>query len=267
MARRGARHELGEGQMFPIADENEPGRGPAFVTLAFIAINLAVFFLIQLNNDAFTYGYSAIPAEITHGIDIVEPQVIEVDGQQIPIPEAPGPSPIYLTLITSMFMHGGFAHILGNMLFLWIFGDNVEHRVGHIPYAIFYLVAGIIGSLAQIAISPDSVIPSLGASGAISGVLGAYLVFFPNNKVWIIVFRFIPYAVPAIVAIGLWALFQFISGFGSIATTDETTGGVAYMAHIGGFVAGVIFGLIGRTIWGSGARGTPAGQRQYGFSR
>jgi membrane associated rhomboid family serine protease len=165
-----------------------------------------------------------------------------------------------------MFMHGGIAHIAGNMLFLWIFGDNVEHRVGHIPYALFYIAAGIIASFAQIAVQPDSVIPSLGASGAISGVLGAYLVMFPSNKVTVILGR-APTQVPAIVAIGIWAVFQFISGFGAIATTDETTGGVAYMAHIGGFIAGVIFGLIGRTIWGSGPRGTPAPDRRYGFSR
>jgi membrane associated rhomboid family serine protease len=267
MARRDARHELGERQMFPIGDQNEPGKGLPFVTLAFIAINLAVFFLIQVSDEAFTYAYSAIPVEITKGIDLVEPTVVQSGGQEVIIPQEPGPSPIYLTLLTSMFMHGGIAHIFGNMLFLWIFGDNVEHRVGHIPYLLFYLVAGIIGSLAQIAIDPDSVIPSLGASGAISGVLGAYLVMFPSNRVTVIMFRFVPYQVPAIVAIGIWAVFQFISGFGAIATTDETTGGVAYMAHIGGFVAGVIFGLVGRTIWGSGPRGTPAGQRQYGFSR
>ena len=252
--------------MFPIGDENEPSKGPPFVTLAFIAINIAVFVLLQLPNEAFTYAYSAIPAEITTGIDLVKPVVVESGGQEITIPQEPGPSPIYLTLITSMFMHGGIAHIFGNMLFLWIFGDNVEHRVGHIPYALFYLAAGLIAAFAQIAVNPDSVIPTLGASGAISGVLGAYLVMFPSNKVTVILGRF-PTQVPAIVAIGIWAVFQFISGFGAIATTDETTGGVAYMAHIGGFIAGVIFGLIGRMIWGSGPRGTPAPERRYGFSR
>jgi membrane associated rhomboid family serine protease len=252
--------------MLPIGDENEQGKGPPFVTLAFIAINIAVFVLLQLPNEAFTYAFSAIPVEITKGIDLVKPVVIESGGQQVTIPQEPGPSPIYLTLLTSMFMHGGIAHIAGNMLFLWIFGDNVEHRVGHIPYAIFYIVAGIIASFAQIAVNPDSVIPSLGASGAISGVLGAYIVMFPSNKVTVILGR-VPTQVPAIVAIGIWAVFQFISGFGAIATTDETTGGVAYLAHIGGFIAGVIFGLIGRTIWGSGPRGTPAPDRRYGFSR
>jgi len=252
--------------MLPIGDDNEPAKGPPFVTLAFIAINIAVFFLIQMNDPAFTYGYSAVPAEITQGIDLVGAIPIEVGGQEVIIPQEPGPSPIYLTLITSMFMHGGIAHIFGNMLFLWIFGDNVEHRVGHIPYLLFYLAAGIIASFAQIAIAPDSVIPTLGASGAISGVLGAYIVMFPTNRVTVMV-GLAPVLVPAIVAIGIWAVFQFISGFGAIATTDETTGGVAYMAHIGGFIAGVIFGLVGRTIWGSGPRGMPAPERRYGFSR
>ena len=245
--------------MFPIGDQNEPGHGPAFVTLAFIAINVAIFFLLQLpesgeREQRFTYGYSAVPLEITTGRDLTEPQPVTIDGQRVAIPQAPGPEPIYLTLLTSMFMHGGIAHILGNMLFLWIFGDNVEHRVGHIPYAAFYIGAGVVAAFAQIATNPDSVIPTLGASGAISGVLGAYLVMFPQNRVTVVAFRFIPFQVPAIVAIGLWAVFQFINGFGAIAVTDETGGGVAYMAHVGGFVAGLVFGLIGRGIWGSGPR-------------
>ncbi len=244
--------------MFPIGDENEPGRGPGLLTLALILVNVAVFLLLQLPESAgsdqpFTYGFSTIPAEITTGRDLVEPQPIVVDGERALVPQAPGPDPIYLTLLTSMFMHAGWAHLLGNMLFLWIFGDNVEHRVGRLTFLVFYLVAGVIASLAQIAASPNSVIPSLGASGAISGVLGAYLVLFPNNRVWIIVFRFVPYAVPAVVAIGLWALFQFVSGFGAIAVSDETVGGVAYLAHVGGFIAGLVFGFL--------ARGFGGGQR------
>jgi rhomboid family protein len=266
MARARRAPELGEDDMFPVGDENEPSKGPPIVTLAIIAINVAVFFLLQMNNDAFTYAYSAIPLEITKGIDLVQAVPIDVGGEQVLIPQEPGPSPIYLTLLTSMFMHGGIAHIFGNMLFLWIFGDNVEHRVGHIPYLLFYLAAGIIAAFAQIAVAPSSVIPTLGASGAIAGVLGAYLVMFPGNRVTVL-FGLRPMLVPAIVAIGLWAVFQFISGFGAIATTDETTGGVAYMAHIGGFIAGVVFGLVGRTIWGSGPRGTPAVDRRYGYSR
>jgi membrane associated rhomboid family serine protease len=134
------------------------------------------------------------------------------------------------------------------MLFLWIFGDNVEHRIGHGLYLVFYVVAGIIASFAQIMIATASVIPTLGASGAISGVLGAYLVMFPTNRVTVFLFRFLV-PVPAIVAIGMWAALQFINGFGAIAVTEETGGGVAYMAHIGGFVAGVVAGIVFRAIF------------------
>jgi membrane associated rhomboid family serine protease len=235
--------------MFPIADENEPGHGLPWVTLSLIAINIAVFLLLQQAgaNDRFTYGFSAVPFEITHGVDLV--------GSRGGIPQAPGPEPIYFTLLSSMFMHGGWLHIGGNMLFLWIFGDNVEHRVGHVTYLLFYLVAGLIAGFAQILVSPDSAIPSLGASGAISGVLGAYLVMFPGNRVTVFVFRFLT-RVPAIIAIGMWAALQFINGFGSIAVSQET-GGVAYMAHIGGFVAGLVAGVLFRTLF----PGRPAARR------
>ena len=231
--------------MFPIGDENLRGRGPAVVTLTLIAINVAVFLLLQLPNDAFTYAWSAVPFEITTGRDLVEP--VTVPGLPMPIPQYPGPDPIQLTLLSSMFMHGGWLHLGGNMLFLWIFGDNVEHTLGRIPFLVFYLVAGLIASFAQILVDTNSVIPTLGASGAISGVLGAYLVLFPGNRVTVFLFRFVT-QVPAIVAIGMWAVLQFINGFGSIATSEETTGGVAYLAHIGGFVAGVAAGLVARSL-------------------
>jgi membrane associated rhomboid family serine protease len=236
--------------VFPIGDENVRGRGLAYLTLAFIAINIGVFVLLQLDSDAFTYGYAAIPLEITTGQDITRPVPVTVDGQRFAIPQAPGPEPIQLTLLSSMFMHGGWLHLLGNMLFLFIFGDNVEHRMGMLLYGGFYIIAGLVASLAQIAISPSSPVPTLGASGAISGVLGAYLVMFPGNRVTVLVLRFVPMQVPAIVAIGLWAVLQFINGFGQIAVSQETTGGVAYMAHIGGFVAGLVAGFIFRGVGG-----------------
>jgi membrane associated rhomboid family serine protease len=250
--------------MFPISDENERGHGPAYVTLAFIAINVFVFLVLQgagasTEGAEFTYGYSAVPHEITAGVDLTEDEVVIIGGEQVPIPQEPGPSPIWLTLFTSMFMHGGWLHLGGNMLFLWIFGDNVEHRIGHGLYVVFYVVAGIIASFAQILVDTDSVIPTLGASGAISGVLGAYLVMFPTNRVTVFLFRFLV-PVPAIVAIGMWAVLQFINGFGSIAVTEETGGGgVAYMAHIGGFVAGVAAGIVFRAIFREPRhpRGTP----------
>jgi membrane associated rhomboid family serine protease len=245
--------------MFPIGDENERGHGPAFVTLAIIALNVLVFIFLQgagaPEGDEFTYGYSAVPREITRGVDLTEPEPIVVEGQQVAVPQEPGPSPIWLTLFSSIFMHGGWLHLGGNMLFLWIFGDNVEHRIGHVLYLVFYLVAGIIASFAQILTDTDSVIPTLGASGAISGVLGAYLVMFPMNRVTVFIFRFLT-PVPAIVAIGMWGILQVVSGLAAPAGT----GGVAYMAHIGGLVAGLAAGLLFRMIFNEPRhpRGTPA---------
>ena len=242
--------------MLPLSDQNLPGRGIAWLTVAFIVVNVAVFLVLQLgpDGDAFTYGYSAIPAEITGGVDLTEPQTIVIDGERVQIPQEPGPRPILLTLLTSMFMHGGWLHLGGNMLFLWIFGDNVEHTIGAPLYLLFYLAAGVVGSLAQVWVDPTSVIPTLGASGAISGVLGAYVVLFPSNRVLVFLFRVLVY-VPAIVAIGLWAALQFFLGFAAIAETQQT-GGVAYMAHVGGFVTGVAVGLLARTM-GIGRGGTP----------
>jgi len=253
--------------MLPIGDENERGHGPAFISLAFIALNIAVFLLLQgaggPSGEEFTYGYSAVPFEITNRVDLVEPEQITVDGSPFQVPQEPGPEPIWLTLLSSMFMHGGWLHIGGNLLFLWIFGDNVEHRIGHIPYLAFYLVAGVIASFAQILVETDSIIPTLGASGAISGVMGAYLVMFPTNRVTVLLLRF-PMRVPALVAIGLWAAFQFVNGIGAFAVTEQTSGGVAYMAHIGGFVAGVVAGLFFRVIFHSPRRPRGAPASAYG---
>jgi membrane associated rhomboid family serine protease len=239
--------------MFPIGDQNEPGHGPAIVTLAIIAVNVAVFVFLQNlgNNPDFTYGWSAIPREITTGTDLLQAQLITVDGQQFRVPQAPGPDPIQLTLLSSMFMHGDLLHIGGNMLFLWVFGDNVEHRAGRVLFLVAYLAAGLVGSLAQILSSADSPIPTLGASGAISGVLGAYLVLFPGNRVTVFLFRFLT-QVPALVAIGIWIAFQVFANF----TQPVGGGGVAYLAHIGGFAAGVVAGLLFRAL--------PARRPSYG---
>ena len=232
--------------MIPIGDEANPRGGLPIVNLAIIAVNVLVFLLLQLPSDSFTMGYSAIPFEITHGKDLVGPVTVALaDGTSGTIVEAPGPSPIWLTLLTSTFMHGGWTHIGGNMLFLFIFGDNVEETFGSFLYLVFYLAMGVIASLAFVLTSPDSVVPSLGASGAISGVLAAYLVLFPRNRVSVVSFLgFFPfrYAVPAVFMIGLWALLQFVNGFGSIAVSEQTSG-VAYMAHVGGFIAGILVTL------------------------
>ena len=147
----------------------------------------------------------------------------------------PTPLPVYFNFLTSMFMHGGIAHILGNMLFLWIFGDNLENLLGHVRYAIFYLLSGFAAAVAQVIMGPDSVIPMLGASGAISGVLGGYILLFPTRQVRAIIFNFFT-TVPAYVAIGIWIVYQIVLGY----MTPAGTGGVAYMAHIGGFAAGLV---------------------------
>jgi membrane associated rhomboid family serine protease len=234
--------------LFPISDDDREVDTPALVTYALLAINVVVF-LLQLANPELTYAWSVIPKEITSGIDLIEPQEIEVGGgadrQVVSIPQAPGPPIIWLTLLSAMFMHGGYGHIIGNMLYLWIFGNNVEHRFGHGWFLIFYLTAGLVASLAQIAAGPNSVIPNLGASGAIAGVMGAYLVLFPHNRVNAVIFYHVV-TVPAIVVLGMWIATQFVSSVGSIAATSESAGGVAYLAHVGGFVAGVAAALVCR---------------------
>lgn len=227
--------------MIPIGDQGHRRGGIPIVNIALIAINLFVFFALQLPDDAFTYGYSAVPYEITRGEDLVGPTPIP--GTTEAVPHAQGPQPIWLTLFSSMFMHGGYDHILGNMLFLFIFGDNVELALGGLPYLALYLVCGVLATLAHIAFGPDSLIPSLGASGAISGILAAYLVFFPSNRVRVLVGWYAMIQVPAIFMIGMWALFQFVNGFASIAVSAQSSG-VAYMAHVGGFVAGLVLAFL-----------------------
>ena len=247
--------------MIPIGDEDTSTQpGVPYVNIAIIAINVIVF-LYQLLDPNFTNGYSAVPAEITSGTDIVGRFLLPApDGTSVVIDEAPGPNPIWLTLLTSMFMHGGWLHIGGNMLFLFIFGDNIEKAYGHIKYVVFYLVCGIIASIAHVFSQPDSIIPSLGASGAISGVLAAYLVLFPTNRVKVLltlgVILLRPIMVPAVVMIGIWALLQFVNGLGAIAVTDQTSG-VAYWAHIGGFIAGALITLLAKPFIDRGDR-TPA---------
>lgn len=229
--------------LFPISDDDRHVSTPAFITYGLLAINVLLF-LVQISDPMFTYGWSVIPKEITTGVDLIEPQEIDVPGQGVVrIPQAPGPPVIWLTLLSAMFMHGGFGHIAGNMLYLWIFGNNVEHRFGHLWFLVFYVSSGLVGSFAQIAMAPDSVIPNLGASGAIAGVMGAYLVLFPRNQVNA-VFLYHVVTVPAVVVLGMWIAMQLVSGYGSIAATSGSTGGVAYMAHIGGFFTGVFAALI-----------------------
>jgi membrane associated rhomboid family serine protease len=167
----------------PLRDDDTDRRTVPVVTYVLIAINVIVW-LIELGlGEKFINGFSTVPYEITHNTDLVGTKMIEAGGQSIPINLFPGPTPIYLTLLTSMFMHASWMHIIGNMLYLWIFGDNIEDRIGHGKFVVFYLLCGLAASAAHIMVGTDSVIPSLGASGAIAGVLGAYLVLFPKRKV------------------------------------------------------------------------------------
>lgn len=222
--------------LFPIGDDNTGRRSMPIVTWALIGINVLVYFLLQggTGENQFTYGYSVVPYEIMNNTDLIGNQRIG----NATVPLFAGPTPIYLTLLSSMFMHGGLSHIGGNMLYLWIFGDNVEDNMGKVKFLIFYLLCGLLASAAHILVGPNSRVPSLGASGAIAGVLGAYLIMFPHNSIRVLAFmQIIP--MPAIIVVGLWGLLQFINGFGSL-TSAGTGGGVAYMAHVGGFVAGIV---------------------------
>ncbi|HKV40414.1 MAG TPA: rhomboid family intramembrane serine protease [Blastocatellia bacterium] len=234
--------------LIPIGDDKTGRQSAPFINYTLIAINIVVFFIeLSLGND-FINGYAAIPYEIRHGVDLIH--AVRVPGLGI-IPEAPGPAPIYLTLLTSMFMHGGWLHIGFNMLFLWVFGDNVEDNFGHLKYLIFYLLCGLAAAFAQILPDPNSPIPSLGASGAIAGVLGAYMIMFPRNKVRVLLPLFIIWTVvrlPAILVIGFWIVSQLFSQFAVITsnTRQSQGGGVAYMAHIGGFFAGLILTFLFR---------------------
>ncbi|GIU83056.1 MAG: rhomboid family intramembrane serine protease [Acidobacteria bacterium] len=225
--------------MLPIGDDNSEIRIIPYVTYLLIATNIFVFFFLQGfgSNEAFTYAFSLVPREITTGTDLQGNFPIRVDGRVLAnLHHYATPLPVYFNFLSSMFMHGNFAHLFGNMLFLWIFGDNIENHIGHLRYIIFYLICGFFASVAQILTDMDSIIPMLGASGAISGVLGGYMLLFPTNRVYVIVMRFMIQTVPAYVALGIWIAYQIILSL----LTPSGAGGVAYAAHIGGFFVGLL---------------------------
>jgi membrane associated rhomboid family serine protease len=232
--------------IMPLGDDNSDRRSMPVVNYALIALNIIIFVLFQGigSNEQFTMAWSTVPAEIVSGQDIVTEDQVAQDpstGQTFNVPGLqPTPISVYLTLLMSMFMHGSVAHLGGNMLYLWIFGDNLEDRMGKGKYLAFYLLCGLLASLAHVfstyVFGGNPYIPSLGASGAISGVLGAYLILFPKRRVRVLMFNMLQ-EVPSIVAIGLWFALQLFSGIGSLGGQG---GGVAYAAHIGGFVAGVV---------------------------
>jgi len=233
---------------FPLGDDNSYRTVTPYMTYLLIALNILVFVFFQGlgSNDKFTYAFSTVPKEILTGKDFTTPdRVLEdpISGDKFPAPGLqPTPGSVYLTLLTSMFMHGGIAHIFGNMLFLWIFGDNIENALRHGRYWVFYLVTGVLASLAHVfataAFGGNQLVPSLGASGAISGVLGGYLLLFPQRRVRVLMLQRVT-EVPAMMAIGMWFVFQLVSGLGMLGNGAQQ-GGVAYAAHIGGFAAGFI---------------------------
>ena len=257
--------------VFPIRDDNTGRTITPFVNYVLIAVNVLVFVLFQLTekDGSFTYAFSTVPQEIATGTDIAGRTTIRdpLSGDPVgTIDLQPTPGSVYLTLLTSMFMHGGIMHLLGNMLFLWIFGDNIEDDLGHVRYTAFYLTAGLLASLAHVVstfvFGQDPNIPSLGASGAISGVMGAYLLMHPQRRVTVFLFRFLT-EVPGIVAVGLWFVLQLISGLGLLGGGSQL-GGVAYAAHIGGFIAGlalVKLFMIGRGRGGASGAGPMIGSR------
>jgi membrane associated rhomboid family serine protease len=226
----------------PLGDDNTGRTITPVVNYALIGINILVFVFLQgMGQDQeFTYAFSAVPVEIMTGEDQVTPDHVVQDpqtGQQYSVPGLqPTPVSVYLTLLTSIFMHGGLMHLGGNMVFLWIFGDNIEDDLGHVKYLCFYLLCGLIASMSHVLMNTESMIPSLGASGAIAAVMGAYLVQHPGRKVVVLVVRVVMH-VPAIVVMGGWFVMQIIGGMSSAAGSG---GGVAYAAHIGGFIAGLV---------------------------
>jgi membrane associated rhomboid family serine protease len=210
--------------MFPLGDDNSQRRSLPFVTFALIALNVLVF-LIEINaGQAFIQQWAFVPRRF-----------------------AADPAEQVHTIFTGMFMHGGWLHLFGNMLYLWIFGDNVEDEFGSLKFLFFYLLCGIGAIMAQFYFSMRSQVPNVGASGAIAGVLAAYLIMFPSARVRVLVYHQIV-ALPAIIVLGLWIALQIFSGIGSIAATNQTTeqGGIAYMAHVGGFATGLALAFLFR---------------------
>jgi len=205
--------------LFPIGDDDSAERTVPIVTYALIALNVLFFFVELSGGDPFIERWSVVPRRLVAN-----------------------PGGDFITIFTSMFMHGGWVHLGGNMLYLWIFGDNVEDRFGHAKFTLFYLICGVAATLAQVAVNAGSTVPNLGASGAIAGVLAAYLVLFPKGQVKVLMGRGVV-PMPALIVIGLWIVLQFVNGIGAIAQTSET-GGVAYMAHVGGFLAGLVLTFV-----------------------
>lgn len=208
--------------MIPLSDDNSRERSTPIVTYVLIALNILFFFFELVGGETFVENWAFVPSRFIAN----------------PISNIP-------TIFTAMFMHAGWAHLIGNMIYLWIFGDNVEDYYGKVKFLIFYLICGVAATFAQFVFTTASSLPNLGASGAIAGVLGSYILLWPKGKINVLLFQSIT-QLPAILVIGFWFVLQFLSGIGSLASTDSEQGGVAYMAHIGGFLAGLFIAVIFR---------------------
>jgi len=238
--------------LFPLKDSIGTDRTPV-VTIALIAANVIIFFLSIRSGgslwggpaDAVVVDYGVIPYELTHFGDNCEIAggSIACEGQAGVSGTGAGQPSTIVTVFSSMFLHGGLLHIAGNMLFLWVFGNNIEDAMGRVKFLVFYLLAGIAAAALQTAIGPDEVIPAVGASGAVAGVLGAYLILYPRAKVLTLVFLFVFFTfiqIPAIFFLGFWIAQQIVFGYLDFANPTGGGGGVAYFAHIGGFVFGLL---------------------------
>ena len=251
--------------MIPLRDDNPTSR-TAWVTLAIIALNVVAFLAweptlgTQAQQQTFFFCHAEIPYEVTHQTDLghggiaaareiaeeFQASVADARGFEAELRHDCGHKSWWESIFVAMFLHGGWLHIGGNMLFLWVFGNNVEDKLGPLFYLLFYLAAGVVASLAQLVISPNSVVPNLGASGAIAGVLGAYILMFPRRRVYTVIIFFLITAVylPAWIVLGGWFVLQVFSGLGSLGSRVNVGGGVAFFAHIGGFVFGAVMALL-----------------------
>ena len=253
--------------VMPLGNEDQPRIVP-WVTYLLIVLNLGCYGLELLNPISFSIAYAVTPYEITHRVDIhnsftyrVEPttdpaNLTSSPGHTISIHQAAGPRPIWLTLITALFLHADLIHVAGNMLFLFIFGQKIEEAFGRLTYLIFYLLCGVIGTLTQINVAPESLTPILGASGAIAGVMGAYLVWFPRDQVRVLVLNFLV-LIPAYGVIGCWILIQIIKGYFSTEIAEQV-GHIAYLSHIGGAMTGIVASVLiwfGKPFWTSARAG------------
>lgn len=223
--------------IFPIGDDQVKGGPYPIFSYGFILINIFVYFFWQVPDVDFTMAYAMVPYEIMNGVDL--------EGFNNGMMHQKGPEPIFLTLLTSVFMHGSLMHLLGNMVFLWVFADNIESTIGSFTFLLFYVLGGIAASFGHIFFDVNSMVPTLGASGAIAACLGAYLMMFPKSDIKMLVFIKI-FKIPAYVFLLFWIIQQLVSGYGALLDNDG--GGVAWFAHIGGFGFGLLAGLYFRFV-------------------